>query len=59
MDLIDLQLELLPVAQDKQLWLRAFAQRAVGGHVMGDAQRVAQIVSNLVGNALKFTATGA
>jgi signal transduction histidine kinase len=52
-DLVDLQLELLrPRAQAKQLWLRAFAQSGVPGLVRGDAQRVAQIVANLVSNAI-------
>lgn len=58
-DLVDLQLELQrPRAQDKGLYLRAFAQAGVPGLVLGDVQRVAQIVANLVGNAIKFTAHG-
>ena len=58
-DLIELQLELLRErAQSQGLWLRVFARTEATGWVMGDQQRVAQIVTNLVGNAIKFTRTG-
>lgn len=58
-DLVELQLELLRErAQSKGLWLRVFARTEAAGWVLGDAQRVAQIVTNLVGNAIKFTRQG-
>ena len=58
-DLIELQLELLRGrAQAQGLWLRVFARTEATGWVLGDQQRVAQIVTNLVGNAIKFTKTG-
>jgi len=58
-DLVELQLELLRErAQSKGLWLRVFARTEAAGWVLGDAQRVAQIVTNLVGNAIKFTQYG-
>jgi len=58
-DLVDLQLELLRErAQSQGLWLRVFARTEATGWVRGDQQRVAQIVTNLVGNAIKFTKTG-
>lgn len=58
-DLVELQLELLRErAQAQGLWLRVFARTEATGWVLGDQQRVAQIVTNLVGNALKFTRTG-
>jgi signal transduction histidine kinase/ActR/RegA family two-component response regulator len=58
-DLVELQLELLRErAQSKGLWLRVFARTEAAGWVQGDAQRVAQIVTNLVGNAIKFTKQG-
>ena len=58
-DLVELQLELLRErAQSQGLWLRVFARSGAPGWVLGDAQRVAQIVTNLVGNAIKFTRAG-
>lgn len=58
-DLVELQLELLRErAQSQGLWLRVFARTEATGWVLGDQQRVAQIVNNLVGNAIKFTKTG-
>ncbi|KQV86131.1 CHASE2 domain-containing protein [Pelomonas sp. Root1237] len=58
-DLVELQLELLRErAQSQGLWLRVFARTEAAGWVLGDQQRVAQIVTNLVGNAIKFTKTG-
>ncbi|MDR7332667.1 CHASE2 domain-containing protein [Roseateles asaccharophilus] len=58
-DLVELQLELLRErAQNQGLWLRVFARTEATGWVLGDAQRVGQIVTNLVGNAIKFTKTG-
>ncbi len=58
-DLVELQLELLRSrAQSQGLWLRVFARTEATGWVLGDQQRVAQIVTNLVGNAIKFTRSG-
>ena len=58
-DLVELQVELLRErAQSRGLWLRVFARTDATGWVLGDQQRVAQIVTNLVGNAIKFTRTG-
>ena len=58
-DLVELQLELLRGrAQGQGLWLRVFARTEATGWVLGDPQRVAQIITNLVGNAIKFTKTG-
>ena len=58
-DLVELQLELLRErAQSRGLWLRVFARTEATGWVLGDQQRVAQIITNLVGNAIKFTHQG-
>jgi PAS domain S-box-containing protein len=45
-------------AQDKNLDLRVAADRDVPETLVGDAQRLRQILFNLVGNGLKFTAAG-
>lgn len=58
-DVVELQVELLRArAQAQGLWLRVFVRSPDVGWVLGDAKRVAQIVTNLVGNAIKFTAKG-
>jgi signal transduction histidine kinase/ActR/RegA family two-component response regulator len=58
-DLVELQQELLRErAQSQGLWLRVFARTEATGWLRGDQQRVAQIVTNLVANAIKFTKSG-
>jgi len=58
-DLVELQLELQRArAQQQGLWLRVFARTEGADWVLGDAPRVAQIVANLVANAIKFTERG-
>ncbi|MFC5373783.1 ATP-binding protein [Brevundimonas faecalis] len=46
------------VAEEKGLDLSVVFTDAAAGRVLGDGVRIAQIVSNLVSNALKFTSTG-
>ncbi len=45
-------------AEDKGLTLAASFDPELPEHVKGDQTRIAQILSNLVGNAVKFTQTG-
>ena len=45
-------------AQDKGLQLTQVASSALTHHVVGDPNRLRQVLTNLVGNAIKFTTTG-
>ncbi len=47
---------LRPLAEDKRIRLEADLQ--VGGEVLIDGQRITQVISNLLDNAIKFTPTG-
>ena len=47
-----------PQAAEKGLTLRVGAMPAVPERVLGDAQRLRQVILNLLGNAVKFTAQG-
>jgi len=49
---------LAPQAEDKQLALILDYPSSLPRHFVGDAGRIRQIVTNLVGNAVKFTQSG-
>ena len=47
-----------PLAQEKNLSIRLDIEQAVRGPYYGDAGRIRQVLTNLIGNAIKFTESG-
>lgn len=47
-----------PSAHTKNLELACFVYRDVPKHLMGDPMRIQQVLTNLISNAIKFTAQG-
>lgn len=52
----DIRDALLPLAMSRGVYLHVFVDPDLPDRVMGDAMRLRQIVTNLLGNAIKFSA---